>query len=260
MFQVLADVINRVPEPEKAFAFGLRATDFVADFINFWVAAGTLAMARTTWMSLVKTDESMAQTKNVLAAEERRHQQSFAPIIELTTNNDTDADFIKFNIQNIGKGVALNIAIEGDIRIDYIKYHYPQLADNFIPQVEEHIEHLRKKSYHASEYRVPGIGLVTKKHDGYYLQTVLEKKPDYMKTTINMPSLREDAKKMEVASCRRDLERERHEANADIYAYYRIKIFYHDIFGNKYQTVYDGTDLRRYVWKTPDHLKFDNAS
>jgi hypothetical protein len=65
---------------------------------NVLVALGTLALAGVTYWNV-------RQTNFVIAGEERRHQQQFAPLVELYRSQNA------IDYQNIGTGLALRIHI-----------------------------------------------------------------------------------------------------------------------------------------------------
>lgn len=70
---------------------------------NLAVAAGTIGLAYFTW-------ESVSSTKTVLAAEDRRHQVGFAPLVVC---NDVRAVGVEVHadLQNVGTGMARNVAV-----------------------------------------------------------------------------------------------------------------------------------------------------
>jgi hypothetical protein len=74
-----------------------------ADWINLGVAGGTLALAGiTAW--------NVSVTRSVLSAEDRRHRQSLAPIVEASATSDTfGAVFV--HLINKGPGPALKLRI-----------------------------------------------------------------------------------------------------------------------------------------------------
>jgi hypothetical protein len=94
-----------------------------AEQIEFWVAAGTFVLAVVTlWNVYV--------TRTVVGAEDRRHRQSFAPIVDVHWSArpvyDEDAvdpdgeplvDYYEglFSAENSGLGPALNIAVSANI-------------------------------------------------------------------------------------------------------------------------------------------------
>lgn len=82
--------------------------------IDFWVAAGTLGLAVVTFASVLVT-------KAVVSAEDRRHRQSLAPIVEVYYVSDDDG--AGFCIRNIGLGPAVNLV--GHVSIRYELFPLP---------------------------------------------------------------------------------------------------------------------------------------
>jgi hypothetical protein len=74
--------------------------------VNVWVAVGTVALAFITWLSL-------SQTRDVLAAEDRRHQQGFAPLLVLERLR-VDGDRVHADVRNQGLGLAIRVAVTID--------------------------------------------------------------------------------------------------------------------------------------------------
>jgi hypothetical protein len=75
-----------------------------ADWLNLGVAVGTLALAGiTAWNALV--------TRAIIGAEDRRHQQSLAPIVNLWPHITPSGTCI-LNVVNMGPGPAINADIE----------------------------------------------------------------------------------------------------------------------------------------------------
>lgn len=72
---------------------------------SVWVAIGTIALAFVTAASIL-------QTRILVAAEDRRHQQTFVPLLELHAKaNQQMRSITSFDLVNIGPGVALNISV-----------------------------------------------------------------------------------------------------------------------------------------------------
>jgi hypothetical protein len=90
-----------------ALVVSWQNTDFnVEAKINLFVAVGTLALAFTTWWSV-------SETRAIIAAEDRRHQQSYAPLLHLDIferNNDTN--IFRAFLNNYGQGMAQNINVQ----------------------------------------------------------------------------------------------------------------------------------------------------
>jgi hypothetical protein len=70
---------------------------------NIWVAIGTLVLAGTTVSSL-------HQTRLIVAADERRHQQSFAPMLVLE-NVRNEEERVAADISNRGLGLAKKVLV-----------------------------------------------------------------------------------------------------------------------------------------------------
>ncbi len=96
---------------------------------NIWVAIGTLALAFITWWSL-------SQTKAVIAAEDRRHQQAFAPLLLLTPPVLSNGRF-RSNVYNGGYGLALRVLvmIEGEFSSTELVNMPPTMALQNLPTI-----------------------------------------------------------------------------------------------------------------------------
>ncbi|HEV2741348.1 MAG TPA: hypothetical protein VGU66_22500 [Candidatus Elarobacter sp.] len=101
-----------------------------ADWISLGVAAGTLALAGiTAWNVLV--------TQRVIGAEDRRHRQSLAPIVNTWWHKKRSGDY-SLHIVNSGPGPALNVRVDGVVsyyegREEYrhtIKFRWQVLSAN----------------------------------------------------------------------------------------------------------------------------------
>lgn len=78
--------------------------------INFWVAFGTLALAVTTVLSVLETQQ-------VLSREDVRHQESYAPIVTVVlhwTFHSVDG----FYVRNGGLGPAMNVQLSYEAMLD----------------------------------------------------------------------------------------------------------------------------------------------
>ncbi len=71
---------------------------------NVWVAVGTLFLALITWWSL-------SQTRAVIAAEDRRHQQGFAPLLTIAQTESSDGR-IRMTVSNVGHGIAQRVLVQ----------------------------------------------------------------------------------------------------------------------------------------------------
>jgi hypothetical protein len=101
-----------------------------AEQIEFWVAAGTFVLAVVTmWNVWV--------TRAVVGAEDRRHRQSFAPIVDVhwvarpvtskhafDENDEALIDHIEgvFSAENSGLGPALNITVQADVTWQFRRF------------------------------------------------------------------------------------------------------------------------------------------
>jgi hypothetical protein len=75
-----------------------------ADWINLGVAGGTLALAAiTAW--------NVSVTRSVLSAEDRRHRQSLAPIVDMWATSGAFS-LVSLHLINNGPGPALKLQIK----------------------------------------------------------------------------------------------------------------------------------------------------
>jgi hypothetical protein len=72
---------------------------------SVWVAVGTLLLA-------VATAWSVWETRLVIRGEDRRHQQSFAPMLKLVWREGSKANEFHYLILNDGMGMAVNISLD----------------------------------------------------------------------------------------------------------------------------------------------------
>jgi hypothetical protein len=95
-----------------------------SDKINFFVAAGTLALAASTVLLARYTLQSVRTSENIIAAENRRHEQSLAPILSarVVARDPVKHEITGIEVTNSGLGPALQIGITGNMQYERREY------------------------------------------------------------------------------------------------------------------------------------------
>src|ERR1700687_3223842 len=178
---------------------------------SVWVAIGTLALAGATWWNV-------SQTKAVVAGEDRRHQQSFVPIVEVMWCDFSDATSgnVSIHSRNIGKGPALDIraTFKGSMTVSF----------GILGSAEDENHNYRfdtlvfEKSASTPDTSSDGIVALTAKD--FNLTRYARANPAH--NTLAITS---------------------------------AEIAYVDLFGNPYKTIYDDFSARRYHLEQPSYLK-----
>ena len=197
------------------------------------VAAGTFVLAYFTWQSVTRTND-------VIAAEDRRHQQGLAPllVIEASATQRTVGSGAETGIRvtNIGYGLALNIVVtlQGTFWHDTFSTHEDteenklRFAGKFDPQGRSVID---GKNYlnvteRESEPFDRHVSISAVEAGGGYFQH----EPDFLDRVYSRPV-----------------------------ALYRVGLAkYEDMFGNPYVTQYLDEELDHYDWHQPQHLRIPN--
>ncbi len=109
-----------------AFAVWPRWSTYWAtsDKINFFVAAGTLALAVSTVLLARYTLQSVRTSENIIAAENRRYEQSLAPILSarVVARDPVKHEITGIEVTNSGLGPALQIGITGNMQYERREY------------------------------------------------------------------------------------------------------------------------------------------
>lgn len=205
-------------------------------FASVLVAVGTFALAFYTW-------KSVSRTGQVIAGEDRRHQQSLAPLVLIypsaVQEHPSGLGAVNgYRIHNIGYGLALNVQAEvvGALTQD----HYERYEDT--------PENLAR-------------------YDGYYDPANRSNIGD--KTFINVGTrpTRRIFRELAVSAIApsaslfypdEDLAQAVSLHPAAVYELGRIR--YQDMFGNDYATEYLDASLDTYKWVQPTHLRLPKAA
>lgn len=186
---------------------------------NVAVAGGTLALAVVTVVSVL-------QTRAVISAEDRRHQQSYAPLLTLgeqfNNNEEYKAGFVLYNI---GKGVAVDITFRVIGTATTETHVFPPEfwagSISFSSEEERAAFNERHRVSRADEIDNSYFcsALADGGHDYFYQAFLAEN--GYAISSVHY------------SSC---------------------AVSYADMFGNRYETIYQDDQLRKYVWVQPKHL------
>lgn len=203
-------------------------------FASFLVAAGTLALAYFTALSVVRTND-------VIAAEDRRHQQSLAPL--LTVQADAQAHQVEGGryevgiwIKNIGYGVALNIEVTLEAVVEYSVY----------PLVEDTNEN---RALFEGKFKPFENSVINGKS---YLN-LTKRESEAFDRSITISALPVGTNHFQYEQEFAD----RQSGKAAV-RYSLAVASYYDMFGNKYSTKYLDEELARYDWHQPKHLRIPN--
>ena len=214
-----------------AATFGLVKGLSLESLASILVAAGTFVLAYFTW-------QSVARTGDVIAGEDRRHQQGLAPLLTVQAKDRPDplgASFTGFRVSNIGYGLAFNIEVNLDAVMDYDELvtvadtdeNKEQFAGKFDPANRSVMD---LKSYlnvtqHKSKRINRDIVISAMEAKGFYFQ----------------------------------IEDEFDGAYNNRHVVYNVALAsYQDMFGNHYATKYLDKELDRYEWQQPRHLRIPN--
>lgn len=183
---------------------------------SVWVAVGTLLLA-------VATAWSVWETKMVLRGEERRHQQSQAPLLVVLDNPNRDETYTRgFTIRNRGTGIALHprLMIRGTVTISKLKL---PPGNRFFSTTQEQQAFNEKHTvveYHDFESTKAWSASYANGWDTFDEEILAN--PD---------------------------------GSIDDIAYSRCKVIYYDMFGNQYETRYTDNHLDRFEWVQPQSLQ-----
>jgi hypothetical protein len=217
------------------FTFALLRGISLEAIASILVAAGTLGLAYFTW-------QSVARTSDVIAGEDRRHQQGLAPLLTIeagaTQRRVGDGAETGIRVSNIGYGLALNVVItlEGVLRytafrmFEATEANKLRFAGKFDPNTRSNKD---GKSWlnveePQSEIFIRHIAISALEADGSYFQH----ERDFFERVYNSP--------------------------VALYSVAEAK--YEDMFGNKYATKYLDEELDRYEWEQPKHLRIPNPN
>lgn len=206
----------------------LKDSDKALFWTNVAVAIGTLALAGVTWWNV-------RQTSAVIASEDRRHQQGFAPLVEL--DEPGSAFDGAFSVRNIGYGLALNVSINIDGKLTFESPYEVEVPD------EEADEILR-------------AGGVITNSGGKCYKTLRKQDTERFYVGYLLSALKSDATPAPLSY---DRIRELHYWKPKI-EYDRVTLTYQDMFGNEYATIYETDSLQYYSWQQPRHLAIRRRS
>jgi len=202
-------------------------------FASILVAAGTLGLAYFTW-------QSVARTSDVIAGEDRRHQQGLAPLltIEAKAGQRPIAGGAETGIRvcNIGYGLALNsvVILEGTL-------HYS--ATRMVEDTEENREQFKGKF-------PPDINSVI---DGKNYLNVVEREWKPFERRISISALDSGGSYFQ-----HEQEFLGRVSSGPVVLYRVATACYDDMFGNHYLTRYLDEELDCYEWQQPGHLRIPN--
>jgi len=190
----------------------------VSVIASVWVAGGTLALAVVTWWNVY-------QTKAVVAGEDRRHQQSFLPIVEYMffDTSEVQNGFIHLVASNIGSGPALDIRarLQGSATIRFGVPTQTGIED------QDHnyaFDQLKFERSAGAPHISPNDSFVVTAADFHLTRYA---RGTLLPGTISVTS---------------------------------AEISYADVFGNRYKTIYDDFRSRKYHLEQPENLRVSGAS
>jgi len=184
---------------------------------TFWtntiVGLGTLGLAGITLFNV-------RQTRDVIAAEDRRHQQGLAPMLGLelvqeSLEDEREYGFLIYNVHNYGMGIALKINLVLRHSYDTRVTEKPRTDDD-----EGESSHVDERLEFAISALAPNIT---------YEVARIPWNVDY-------------------------LEFEQYPTSDVAVPYARMT--YYDMFGNQYATHYTDERLGEYDWERPSRLGF----
>jgi hypothetical protein len=212
-------------------------------FANLWCwlvngftpeALANVAVALATFALAVFTYQSVRSNKTLISAEDRRQQQSLAPLVTLQLyardyRANGDVGPVGLELTNIGFGLVLkvNVTLEGWIFVTEWR-DVKNVEENVIIGVT------RRTAYDEKGHSI--LQAPAKAPKSY--------KKDYRFSAIAPDERKPQADGDLAASwdCRNEVKME------------LAELEYEDMFGNKYQTIYHGPDLSSYDWIQPAHL------
>ena len=194
---------------------------------NVSVAIGTLALAvATVW--------NISQTNKVIAGEDRRHQQQFAPLVQFNDYTHGGNDFQSgFSAVNIGNGLAIDITVE--VR----GLHRFDAPIQFEVTSDEWAAELAEKPNVTWTYR-----------DGRRFAYDIEPRSVAFEGRYTLSALRAGDPYATLYDKRIEDKTSWHGR----IEYEHVELTYYDMFGNKYSTIYRDPDIATYKWCRPAHL------
>jgi hypothetical protein len=196
---------------------------------NVFVAIGTLALAiATTW--------NIRQTNKVIAGEDRRHQQQFAPLVQVNDYTHGGTDYQSgVTAFNIGYGLAIDVQV------------VVRGTQYFNDPIEVEVSPEEFKTRLAAA--VGGLSYTNRDGRRFINELVARSAPFdavYLCSAIKAG-----------------------DANARFYdkriedklswsgriEYDDVTITYFDMFGNRYQTIYKDREIATYSWRRPVNLE-----
>ena len=198
--------------------------------INFWVAAGTGALA-------IVTAASVLATMRVISSEDRRHREGLAPIcVAYFTRAD-------IHVQNIGLGPAVDVVVTGRVEYDKPIYERPLQSDTpnaaAAPFTAPSLQHVVGRDFGARRFQtaiisvLPAVKGQPEKWDanGFHMIEAGWATPPDVDSQTSV--LRDDllyATKIGISD---------------------VCVSYADMFGNRYETQYADIYSNRYLWVRP---------
>jgi hypothetical protein len=201
-----------------------------ADIAGLLVALTTLCLAVITW-------RSVALTKNVVSSEDRRHQQDYAPLIEMTLNYDPQEGFISnFVLENIGSGIALKVRLEGTVSVRIsVNDRRPLNADEII-MIKSFMN--ENRILPDRNFYVPNLGSIQPSGENSWTTDMIPDEEFSMNVKGSKTSITNDGRYALIPSdIHNDLLQRKTKEVQEIML--DIVIKYEDMFQNEYKTHYD---------------------
>lgn len=209
--------------------FGLVRGLSLEALASILVAVGTFVLAYFTW-------QSISRTNDVIAGEDRRHQQSFAPLLVIEAQAAQrpvgDGAETGIRIYNIGYGLALNVGV---VLRGTLSYSTTRQYDD----TEENRQRFAGR-FKGNAYTGGGLSVAEEGSEPFHrhlLISAIEAGSSYFQHEQVFFD---------------------HVYGGPVVSYGEAVARYVDMFGNAYATKYADEELDRYEWHQPKHLRIPN--
>jgi hypothetical protein len=199
----------------------------------------------------IKTAWDWYKSKTTKSDDERRHQDSFAPILEFTYSYIQRFEALEnFGIKNIGKGLAFQVHINIDLTTHGKQNTYTNLSPTILAMLAT------IDMSHPSILTITTMvgGPIAKTKDGWRKKDT--QRFELLKTfKFSLASVKCDSEAILFGNNELDSFRHDNDIQGIDKLEFKIHVTYLDMFGNKYETKYPGPGLQDYKWIPPPSLR-----
>lgn len=204
-----------------------------------------LAVALATLVLAYFAKRTIDINKQLIGGEDRRHQQSLAPLVEFSCFYDSRFKTIRyFELFNNGTGIALNLEVKINIMAKVSKTLLTPLTP----------EEIALSNDISSLPSIMKGGSISKSPEGIFRAT-LEPGEPHIHFDLAHPSLLPNGTSIQIGADEFESYREEKKIFEIEDLKFQITISYTDVFNNPYKTIYEGPDLKKYIRIIPKYLR-----